>query len=631
MSPPAEEPAFRPGVAFAGIFAVTFSGLVAVGAVLPVLPRYVHGPLDGGNIAVGIVVGCYAVTGLMLRPLAGRFADRRGRKPAVLFGSILVALAGFLYLLPLGIAGLVGARLVLGAGEGTVFTAGSAWIVDLAPEDRRGRVIGLYGLAVWSGLSVGPLIGELLLHASGYTLVWLFAGAAPLVGAAIALRIPDPYRPHPSLETEHQPLIAREAVRPGAALALGSIGYACVAAFVVLHLDARGIGHGAAVFGAFATMVVLTRLVAGDLPDRVGPARVATGAALVEGVGLVTIGVAQSLPVAIVGALAMGTAFSLRYPVALADRGRTDSRDPPRRGARHLHSLLRRRGRDRGPARPGSPAALTDYEGAFLLSAAIAVVVGDGDRRDDRAPGAGPPRRRRPGRLRGRRRAGSGSPGRSARGGRKAPTRRCRSRSGAGGVTASTQIHSPSGRRSRFTVRSTLMKMYLRQSSTALIPLPTSAMTIVRCSGEGSSPSTRGTSWRIQISPGPVRGSRRGPIATPSPCGSRPPVRSGRSSASEPRSGAGGGSPRSATPAGRSRRHGCARRRPNQLALPVAQRRLDELDATPGPDDPGLHRDRADRHRAEDLEGDPPDLEVGGVLQALDRPADQRRRWARVL
>ena len=58
---------------------------------------------------------------------------------------------------------------MLGAGEGTVFTAGSAWIVDLAPPARRGRVIGLYGLAVWAGLSIGPLIGELLLHAGGYT------------------------------------------------------------------------------------------------------------------------------------------------------------------------------------------------------------------------------------------------------------------------------------------------------------------------------------------------------------------------------------------------------------------------------------------------------------------------------
>ena len=39
-------------------------------------------------------------------------------------------------------------------------------------------MIGLYGLAVWAGLSVGPLIGELLLHASGYTAVWIFAGGA---------------------------------------------------------------------------------------------------------------------------------------------------------------------------------------------------------------------------------------------------------------------------------------------------------------------------------------------------------------------------------------------------------------------------------------------------------------------
>jgi MFS family permease len=358
---------------FAGIFGVTFCGLLAVGAVLPVLPRYVHGPLDGGNIAVGVVIGSYAVTGLLLRPFAGRFADRRGRKPTVLVGSILVAAAGFLYLLPLGIAGLIGARLVLGAGEGSVFTAGSAWIVDLAPADRRGRVIGLYGLAVWSGLSIGPLIGELLLHASGYSLVWIFAGAMPLLGAAIAMRISDPYRPRAAHPEEHHPLIAREAVRPGAALALGSIGYATVAAFVVLHLEARGVGHGATVFGAFATMVVLTRLLAGDLPDRVGPARVAIAAALVEALGLATIGLAHSLPVALLGALAMGTAFSLLYPslsLIVVDRV-----PETRRGAAlGTFTAFFDAGVGFGAPLAGVAAALTDYEGAFLLSAGIAVV-----------------------------------------------------------------------------------------------------------------------------------------------------------------------------------------------------------------------------------------------------------------
>jgi MFS family permease len=361
----------RPGVAFAGIFAVTFFCLLAVGAVLPVLPRYVHGPLDGGNIAVGVVVGAFAVTGLLLRPFAGRLADHRGRRRTVLLGSLLVATSGFLYLLPLGIPGLIFARLVLGAGEGTVFTAGSAWIVDLAPEGRRGRVIGLYGLAVWAALSIGPLLGELVLNVSSYTFVWLCAGITPLVGATIAIRLPDPFRPLP--RTERNPLIASEALRPGAALALASIGYATLAAFVILHLDARGVGHGATVFGAFATMVVLTRLVGGDLPDRVGPTRVAITAAVVEAVGLATIGMAQSLTVALAGALTMGVAFSLLYPsLSLIVVSRVP--DTRRGAALGTFTAFFDAGIGLGAPLAGLIAAVASYEGAFLASAFLALV-----------------------------------------------------------------------------------------------------------------------------------------------------------------------------------------------------------------------------------------------------------------
>lgn len=361
-------PGGRSGAAFAGVFAATFCGMVAIGATLPVLPHYVEGPLGGGKVEVGIVIGSYAITGLLLRPVAGRFADRRGRRSTVLAGSLLAAAAGFLYLVPLGIGGLIVARLVVGAGEGTVFTAGSAWIVDLAPPERRGRVIGLYGLAVWGGLSIGPLCGELIQHSAGYDAVWLFAGAMPLLGAALAARVPEPFRPTLAEHPEHQSLLAREALRPGAALALGSFGYAAMASFVVLHLDARDVGHGAVVFGAFATMVVLTRLVAGNLPDRVGPARVAIAAALTEAAGLVTIGVATSLPIALVGALAMGAAFSLLYPsLSLIVVNQVPAN---RRGAAlGTFTACFDAGIGLGAPLAGVAASLSGYEGAFLLGA----------------------------------------------------------------------------------------------------------------------------------------------------------------------------------------------------------------------------------------------------------------------
>jgi MFS family permease len=366
----AERSGPHPGLSFAGLFAVTFCGLLAVGAVLPVLPRYVHGPIGAGNLAVGFVIGAYAITGLLLRPVAGRLADRWGRKPTVLLGALLLSVSGLLNLPSLGIAGLIVARLVLGIGEGSLYTAGSAWIVDMAPIARRGRILGLYGLAVWGGLSVGPLAGELLLQASGYRAVWIFAAAMPLLGALIATRISDPFVPME--HSEPHPLIAPEAVRPGLSIALASVGYAAVATFIVLHLEDRGVGHGATVFAAFAAMIVITRLLAGGLPDRFGPARVAIGATLAEAGGLLIIALAHSLPVALAGGMAMGAAFSLLNPsLMLIAVGRVS--ENARGAAMGTYTAFFDAGVGIGAPLAGLAAALTDYEGAFVLAAAIAV------------------------------------------------------------------------------------------------------------------------------------------------------------------------------------------------------------------------------------------------------------------
>jgi MFS family permease len=360
----------RPGLSFAGIFAVTFLGLIAVGSVLPVLPRYVRGPLDSSDLAVGIVIGSYAVTGLLLRPVAGRLADTRGRRPTVLVGAVLVSLSGLLYLPHLGIPGLIFARLVLGAGEGALYTAGSAWIVDMAPPERRGRILGLYGLAVWGGLSVGPLLGEVLLHAFSYATVWITAAVLPLLGAAIALRVPDPFQP--VAHAEPHPLIAPEAIRPGFAVALASVGYATLAAFIVLLLESRGVGHGATVFAAFAAMIVAARLLAGHLPDRYGPAPVAIGAVLVEAAGLLLIAFSHSLPLALVGGMAMGGGFSLLNPsLMLIAVGRVSQAG--RGAAMGTYTAFFDAGVGIGAPLAGLAAALTSYEGAFILAAAVAV------------------------------------------------------------------------------------------------------------------------------------------------------------------------------------------------------------------------------------------------------------------
>jgi len=358
--------------AFAGIFAVTLLGLLTIGATLPVLPRYVQGPIGAGDVAVGVVVGIYAVTGLACRPLAGRLADAQGRKRVVVGGSLLTALAGLLYLVPAGVPGLIVARLVLGIGEGAVYTAGAAWVVDLAPAAQRGRIIGLYGLAIWGGLSFGPPIGELLYRISSYELVWAFAAAAPLLGALIASRIPSDVEAGARTPFRSGGLIAREAVGPGAALALGSIGFAALAAFIVLHVDERGIGHGGLVFTVFALTVVAMRVVGGGFPDRYGPARCAAAAGLAEAAGLLMIAFAGSLPAVLIGAVAMGAAFSILFPaLALLVVNRVPEQ---RRGiAMGTFTAFFDLGVGLGAPIAGIAASLGGYGASFAFAAAAAV------------------------------------------------------------------------------------------------------------------------------------------------------------------------------------------------------------------------------------------------------------------
>lgn len=376
--------------AFAGIFIVTGLGLLSIGATLPVIPRYVQGPIGGGDVAVGVVTGAFAITGLACRPLAGHLADRRGRRRVVIAGALLTAVAGALYFVPAGVPGLIVARLFLGAGEGMVYTAGAAWVVDLASPARRGRIIGLYGLAIWGGLSLGPVIGELILRASSFEMVWAFALAAPLAGALIAMRIPESFSPREPEPLGRHNLIERAALAPGLALSLGTIGYAAMAAFLVLHLNRRGVGHGAEVFAAFAITVVVARILGGWLPDRYGPLPCVIGAGLIEAAGLVAIMLAESLAVAIAGAVAMGAAFSLLFPsLALIVVRRVPEQ---RRGiAMGTYTAFFDVGVGVGAPLAGAAAALGGYPAAFGLAAAAALstaVLGLTLQRAGRAPPA---------------------------------------------------------------------------------------------------------------------------------------------------------------------------------------------------------------------------------------------------
>jgi MFS family permease len=310
-----------PRLAVIGIFGGLFFGYVGLTVAIPVLPAFVRQSFGASDLEVGLAVTATALTALLIRPVAGHLADRHGHRRIMQAGAATVAVGGLLYFLPFGLPGLLGNRLLLGAGEAALFTAGAVWTVSLAPHHRRGQLIGLYGVSMWGGISAGTFLGAVLLR-FGFGTVWVFSTAMALVALALISSVPAGERVG---QPSGRGLLLRPAVLPGTALGLAAAGYAGLAAFVLLHLQARGIEHGAVVLSGFSAVYAGTRLLIGRLPDQLGPRRVAAWSGAGEAVGLLIIAVAPNLPVAVLGSVVMGAGFSLLHPsLALMVMNRTE-------------------------------------------------------------------------------------------------------------------------------------------------------------------------------------------------------------------------------------------------------------------------------------------------------------------
>jgi MFS family permease len=304
---------------------------LSVGAYAPVLPVYVRSELGGGPTEIGLVTGATAAIAILLRPGAGAFGDRRGRRLASVIGGVVLA-AGPLALVAPGLLGIaLLARLLIGLGEALLNVATTAWAFDRAPHARRARVMGMFSTSIWIGFGVGPQVAELLRGAWGFDAVWVWCAVTALAAALCARAAPTPARhaaaahdPAAPRTTRRRLAVALEGPRaaaiPGAVVALALLGEGALQAFGVEHLVARGVPEGggvggaASVFTVFAVAALLGRVPAGDLVDRRGTHGPAIGALMLVAAGWTLMSVASSFAAAAAAAALVGLGISVLFP-----------------------------------------------------------------------------------------------------------------------------------------------------------------------------------------------------------------------------------------------------------------------------------------------------------------------------
>jgi MFS family permease len=292
-----------------------FAYFLLVGAMIPVVPRYVEDELGGDGLDVGIAVGAFAVSAALLRPWIGRMGDTHGRRVLVVGGGIVAGASLLLYAVASSLPLLVAARLLTGIGEAAFFTGVMTANQDLAPDHRRGEATSYFSVAVYGGLAVGPPIGESLLRATNFTTVFLVFGLCGFLAALLGWGTPVGATVD---EVPERNLFHRAALGPGMILALGLVPLVAYGAFLPLYADEVGMDDVGPVLGLYAGLILTIRIVAARLPDAMGWRRTSAGALSGVASGMLILGLWQSTIAVWAGTVVLALGMSLLYPALLS-------------------------------------------------------------------------------------------------------------------------------------------------------------------------------------------------------------------------------------------------------------------------------------------------------------------------
>jgi MFS family permease len=376
--------------AFLTVAVAELAYFTADGVLLPALPRYVEGPLGGGDIGVGLVIGAFSVSAFFLRPWAGRIGDRQGRRILMVAGGSIFAVSVVGYLVATSIPVLAAMRLLTGVGEALFFVGALSANVDLAPPERRGEAFSFASLALYIGIGAGPFIGEAVIEAWGFRAAWLVAIGLALVAVALSLRLPS-MKPEGPESSERHRLVHPAGLLPGVVLLAAIWGMAGFLAFVPLYALDLGMGGAGLVLGLFSGIVVVIRSVGARIPDRIGASRATRIALVLSASGLTMIGLWRTPAGLVAGTIVMAVGVALFTPALFSVA--VEGIPANERGAvMGTTSAFLDLAFGLGPATLGFVAAGIGRPGTFLAGGIVAlaglvVVVATGLGRPARRPG----------------------------------------------------------------------------------------------------------------------------------------------------------------------------------------------------------------------------------------------------
>ena len=288
---------------------------------IPELPEYLTSL--GGAEYKGLIISLFTVTAMLSRPFSGKLADKIGRVPVIMAGSIVCFLCSLVYPILSTVAGFLMLRLVHGFSTGFTPTGTAAYLADIIPAERRGEAMGLLGTAGSLGMAGGPAIGGTLSNNLGLDAVFYCSSAFGLISVLILIGIKETLKEKHAfgiglLKVKKEDLFEPRVLAP--CLVMVFLVYSYGASFTLIPDFGQfvGIKNKGLLFTYMTVASLVVRLIGGKASDRWGRQPVLVVCAMFIILSMLIIGFSETAFQLIVGVSLYGLAQGATSPTLIA-------------------------------------------------------------------------------------------------------------------------------------------------------------------------------------------------------------------------------------------------------------------------------------------------------------------------
>lgn len=314
----------KPALAASYPFAVAMLGVTLP---TPLFPLYQHA-LGLSTLMITVIYSVYAASVLITLIVFGSGSDHYGRRPVLLAGLACSAASAICLAAKTGLPEIFAGRILSGLSAGFFTGTATAYVIDLAPQARRGRAVLLAAAANICGIGAGPLLAGLTSQYLPAPLRTAYAIDLALVatGVVLLVRLPETatsldhrldLRPRLGIPQPARMMFARAAIAGGAGYAVN--GY--FLAVIPSTLQTQFTEHNHAVTGAVICLLFEAALAGQIAVPALGNERALAAGCLVliAGMGLLAASLAESsLALLTAGAVIAGAGQGLSFRGGLA-------------------------------------------------------------------------------------------------------------------------------------------------------------------------------------------------------------------------------------------------------------------------------------------------------------------------